>query len=284
GEMALSFAVGIVIGGVAAAVLWVLLRGIQRAGPRQSVAAALMTVTAAVVVADLIRQDSGYVAASAMGIALANQHQLDVSRVLEFQGAVVKLLIGILFVLISASVTPSTVTSLLPDGLALIAIMVLVVRPLVVAWATRGSTLNRRERAFMGWLDPRGIVAAATASSFGPTLASAGVSGARDILPIAFIAIFGTVAVYGLTAGPVAAGSDCSTPARSWFWSSAGTAGRARSPSPCGTRASRSGCGPGGRTSKRPPGPRGWTRATLASASIWPLARPSSTTSPTRCC
>lgn len=205
GEMALSLGTGLIVGAIGAAVLWLLLREIQRAGPRQGVAAALLTVTAAVVVADLIREDSGFVAASVMGVVLANQQQLDVSRVLEFQGAVVKLLIGVLFVLISASVTPSSVSSLLPGGLALIAIMVLAVRPLVVAWAARGSVLRRPERTFMGWLAPRGIVAAATASAFGPTLAKAGVSGANKILPIAFIAIFGTVVIYGLNAAmPVA--------------------------------------------------------------------------------
>ncbi len=56
----------------------------------------------------------------------------------------------------------------------------------------------------MAWLAPRGIVAAATASAFGLQLAQKGVAGAEDILPIAFIAIFGTVALYGLTAAPVA--------------------------------------------------------------------------------
>jgi NhaP-type Na+/H+ or K+/H+ antiporter len=204
GELALSIGVGLAVGALGAAVLWMLLRGIQRGEPRNSVAAALMTVTAAVVVADLLREDSGFVAATTMGMILANQQQLDVSRVLEFQGMVVKLLIGILFVLISASVRPSTVSSLLAPGLALIAVMVLIIRPLVVAAATRGSPLTRSERTFMGWLAPRGIVAAATASAFGPTLAQAGVGGANKILPIAFIAIFGTVAVYGLTAAPLA--------------------------------------------------------------------------------
>jgi hypothetical protein len=47
-------------------------------------------------------------------------------------------------------------------------------------------------------------VAAATASAFGLQLAQAGVDGADDILPIAFIAIFGTVVLYGLTAAPLA--------------------------------------------------------------------------------
>src|SRR5204863_10185108 len=111
---------------------------------------------------------------------------------------------GSLFVLRSASVRPSTLHSLLAPGIGLIAIMVLIIRPLVVAVAPRGSPLSRPEREFVAWLAPRGIVAAATASAFGPTLAQAGVTGANKILPIAFIAIFGTVAVYGLTAAPLA--------------------------------------------------------------------------------
>jgi NhaP-type Na+/H+ or K+/H+ antiporter len=204
GEGLLSIGAGLAVGAIGAGALWVLLGNIQRDDPRQGVAASLMTVTAAVVAADLLRDDSGFVAATTMGIVLANQQRLDVSRVLEFQGTVVKLLIGILFVLISASVTPSTVTALLPKGIALVAVMVLVIRPLVVALATRRSSLGRAEREFMAWMAPRGIVAAATASAFGPALAGVGVSGADKILPIAFIAIFGTVTIYGLTSAPLA--------------------------------------------------------------------------------
>jgi NhaP-type Na+/H+ or K+/H+ antiporter len=51
---------------------------------------------------------------------------------------------------------------------------------------------------------PRGIVAAATASTFGPELAANHVGGASKILPVAFLAIVATVTLYGLTAGPVA--------------------------------------------------------------------------------
>jgi NhaP-type Na+/H+ or K+/H+ antiporter len=204
GGMALSIGTGLVVGAVGAAVLWLLLRGLQRAAPAQGVAAALMVVVGALVVADLIREDSGFLAATVVGIVLANQTQLDVSRVLAFQGTVVELLIAVLFVLISASVEPSQVWDLLPEGLALVAVMVLVLRPLTVAVGTWRSELTRAERAFMVWLAPRGIVAAATASAFGLQLAQAGVEGADDILPIAFIAIFGTVVLYGLTAAPLA--------------------------------------------------------------------------------
>jgi NhaP-type Na+/H+ or K+/H+ antiporter len=204
GSMLTSIGVGLLAGAIGAALLWLLLRGIQRASPAQGIAAALVCVVGALVAADLIKEDSGFVAATAMGMVMANQRRLDVSKVLEFQATIVGLMIGILFVLISASVTPSTVSGLLPDGLVLIAVMVLVIRPLVIFLGTRGSDLGRAEKAFMAWLAPRGIVAAATASAFGPQLAQAGVGGADKVLPIAFIAIFGTVVIYGLTAAPLA--------------------------------------------------------------------------------
>jgi NhaP-type Na+/H+ or K+/H+ antiporter len=204
GGMALSFGAGLLVGAAGAGVLWMLLRGLQRAAPAQGVAAALMVVVGALVVADLIRDDSGFLATTVMGMVLANQTQLDLSRVFAFQGTVVELLIAILFVLISASVSPSQVWELLPEGLALVAVMVLVLRPLGVALGTLGSELGRAERTFIAWLAPRGIVAAATASAFGLQLAQAGEAGAGDILPISFIVIFATVVLYGLTAAPVA--------------------------------------------------------------------------------
>jgi hypothetical protein len=96
------------------------------------------------------------------------------------------------------------VNAVLPGALALVAIMVLVIRPLAVALATWRSGLDLRERAFIAWMAPRGIVAGATASAFGLELEQAHVPGAQHILPIVFVAIFATVVIYGLTAAPVA--------------------------------------------------------------------------------
>jgi hypothetical protein len=78
--------------------------------------------------------------------------------------------------------------------------MVLLVRPAAVALTTLRSPFSWRERAFIAWMAPRGIVAGATASAFGPALARNGVHGADKLLPIVFVAIFGTVFLYGLTA------------------------------------------------------------------------------------
>ena len=94
-----------------------------------------------------------------------------------------QLIIGVLFVSISATVTPASLKHLVLPTIGLVAVLVLVTRPLVAFLATIRTELTRGERAFTGWMAPRGIVAAATASTFGATLAASHVGGASKILP-----------------------------------------------------------------------------------------------------
>src|SRR5262249_28577706 len=67
----------------------------------------------------------------------------------------------------------------------------------------------------IGWMAPRGIVAAATASTFGAQLVTHDVGGAAKILPVTFLVIVLTVSLYGLTAVPVARRLRGTRPARS---------------------------------------------------------------------
>ncbi|MCE3267712.1 MAG: sodium:proton exchanger [Solirubrobacterales bacterium] len=282
-ELPLSLVTGLIVGVIGVGILWLLLRSFQRAAPRQAVSAALMVVAGVLVVADILREDSGFVATTVMGMIMANRRKLDASRILEFHGTVVNLLIGVLFILISASVEPSQVGALLPGGLVLIAVMALVIRPLVVALGTWGSTLDRAERTFMGWLAPRGIVAAATASAFGLQLTQAGVAGADQVLPIAFIAMFGTVLLYGLTAAPSPASSGSREPARGWCSSSEDTRGLVRSPTRSSGQDWACACGRDGPPSRWRRTRRGWPRATPDSRPTRQAAKPSSRRSTTSC-
>jgi NhaP-type Na+/H+ or K+/H+ antiporter len=204
GGFLLSLGVGALIGAAGAVVLLLLLGELHRNAPRQSVLATLMLVVAAVVAADLIRDDAGFVAAVLMGIVLGNQRRIDVSLTLEFEETLVQLLVGVLFVLIAASVSPDDIRAVLPEAIVLLAVMVLVLRPAAVALATWRSAFTSPERAFIGWMAPRGIVAGATASAFGLQLEQEGIAGADSVLPIVFVVVFGTVLLYGLT-GPLAA-------------------------------------------------------------------------------
>jgi hypothetical protein len=163
---------------------------------------------------DIVRDDAGLIAAILMGLAVANLRAFDVPAKRPFFETLVQLIIGVLFVAISATVTPASLHHLILPTLGLVAVLVLVTRPLVAFVATIATELTRGERAFIGWMAPRGIVAAATASTFGATLAASHVGGAAKILPVTFLVIVATVALYGLTAVPVARRLGVTRPAR----------------------------------------------------------------------
>jgi hypothetical protein len=149
-----------------------------------------------------------------MGLAVTNVRGFEMPVRRPFFETLVQLIIGVLFVSISATVTPESLRHVILPTLGLVGILVLVTRPVVAFIATVRTELTRGERTFVGWMAPRGIVAAATASTFGAELAANHVRGASKILPVAFLVIVATVAIYGLTAGLVAQRLGVTRPAR----------------------------------------------------------------------
>jgi hypothetical protein len=153
---------------------------------------------------DIIRDDAGLIAAVIMGLAVANMRGFDLPARRPFFETLVQLIIGVLFIGISATVTPASVRHLILPTLGLVAVLVLVARPLVAQLAALRTDMPGAERWFTGWMAPRGIVAAASASTFSAGLVKNGVGGASKILPVIFLVIVVTVTLYGLTAAPAA--------------------------------------------------------------------------------
>jgi NhaP-type Na+/H+ or K+/H+ antiporter len=197
--------VGVGLAGAVAgtAVLWLLLRGL-RLGEVLGTSAQLAVVVGVAAGCDIFHDDAGLIAAIVMGVAVANIRTFDIPARRPFFETLVQLVIGLLFVSISATITPSSLRHLVLPTLGLVALLVLVVRPVVAALATLRTDLSRGERMFTGWMAPRGIVAAATATTFSATLAAHGIGGAAKILPVTFLVIVATVAIYGLSAAPIA--------------------------------------------------------------------------------
>jgi hypothetical protein len=139
-----------------------------------------------------------------MGLALANRRGFDIPARRPFFETLVQLIIGVLFISISATVTPQSLRHLVLPTAGLVAVLVIAARPIAAFASTLGTDLGNGERAFIGWMAPRGIVAAATASTFAAGLVASGISGAQKILPATFVVIVATVTLYGLTAAPVA--------------------------------------------------------------------------------
>jgi NhaP-type Na+/H+ or K+/H+ antiporter len=212
-EFVFSLGVGLAGAVVGVTVLWLLARmGLNEVLATSAQVAVVVGVTAA---CDAMRDDAGLIGAIAMGLVVANVPGFRQPAGQPFFDVLIQLMLGLLFISISATVTPSSLRHVWLPALGLVAILVLVVRPVVALVSTWRARLSWGERGLIGWMAPRGIVAAATASTFGVDLSRNGIPGSDVILPVTFMVIVGTVTLYGLTATPVARLLRVTRPARS---------------------------------------------------------------------
>lgn len=198
-----SITIGVAGGLIGLALIWL---GMLMAGPSKVLGTQVLlgVVIVTTALTDAVSDDSGLVAAVLMGMVAPLIDRERLAAVKPFFDTVVSFTIGVLFIAISALVTPESLNGLILPALGMVAVLVLVVRPVSAYILTVGTTLTNRERFYIGWMAPRGIVAAATASSFSATLIAANVPGAEKLLPATFVIIAGTVLFYSATAVPMA--------------------------------------------------------------------------------
>jgi len=198
---------------IATTILWLLLAKLHLSDVLAT-SAQIAVVVAVAAGCDVVHTDSGLIAAIITGVAVSNVPGFNIPARRPFVTTLVELILGLLFVSIAATITPSSLRGLVLPTLGLVAVLVLIARPLTAAASTWRTDLSAGERGFVGWMAPRGIVAAATATTFSTDLVRKGVSGALKILPVTFLVIVATVAIYGLTAAPVARRLHVLRPAR----------------------------------------------------------------------
>ena len=165
---------------------------------------ALILVLAACVLSNSLQHESGLIAVTVMGIVVTNQHRVDIRHIFEFKETLTILLVSTLFILLSARVRVEDITALGWRGPAFVLFLVVIVRPVAIWISAHFSDLSWREKTFLTFLAPRGIVAAAVASVFAIKLEQDGVAEAGLIVPATFQVIVGTVTIYGLLARPLA--------------------------------------------------------------------------------
>jgi NhaP-type Na+/H+ or K+/H+ antiporter len=198
-----TLAVGGMIGLVGAVILVVFLERFWIPDYLQS-PVSLMLVVAVAALSSALQAESGLVAVTVMGVALANQTRTPVRHIVEFKENLGILLLGMLFVLLAARLTTSDLSRMGLTGVLFLLVVVLVARPLAVWLSTLGSKFKRPEKLFMAAMAPRGIVAASVSAVFALRLEEAGKADAERIVSVTFLVIVGTVLLYGLSAEPLA--------------------------------------------------------------------------------
>ena len=153
---------------------------------------------------DILEHESGLLSVVIMGMVLGNLNVPELKNILDFKESVSVLLISILFILLAANFNIEDLYLLLDwRVLILFLFIILVLRPVSIFASSYQSTLNYREKIFISWVGPRGIVAAGVASLFGIKLTGK-VDGAEYIAPLVFMVVAGTVLINATTARIVA--------------------------------------------------------------------------------
>lgn len=164
----------------------------------------LSLVFGAFALSNELQHESGLLCVTIMGMWMANSKGVPTEEILEFKETLSLLLLSVLFIVLAARMDFESLLSLGWGAGAVLAVMLLVARPLKVAFSAYGSALTWRERVLLAWIAPRGIVAAAVSALFALKLEVLNVPHADQLLPMTFLVIIGTVILQSATARPVA--------------------------------------------------------------------------------
>ena len=148
--------------------------------------------------------ESGLPASVAAGFIVGKREVIDKERLDNLIGELAQLAITVLFPLLAADVSWGELSPLGWGGVVCVFMLMVIVRPISIWIATIGRDLNLKEKIFLAWLAPRGIVTAAVASLFSIRLEQAGILGAGRLQGLVFLTILMTVGIQGLTAKPLA--------------------------------------------------------------------------------
>ena len=164
----------------------------------------LMGVIAAFTISNVLQKESGLFTVTVMGIIMANQKTISVKHIVEFKENIGILLLSSLFIILAARLKLADLSHLGWSSLLFLAALMFIIRPAGVLLSTIRSGLAWREKLFLIWMAPRGIVAAAVTAIFALELAEeAGYHQAELMVPEMFLIIVGTVTIYGLSAAPL---------------------------------------------------------------------------------
>ncbi|PQO36039.1 sodium:proton exchanger [Bremerella cremea] len=220
-SIAMTVLVGVILGGLTAYMMIFSLKSywVPDFLHNAFILAVLLTVFA---ISNYIQSESGLLTVTVLGLLMANQKQIPVRHIFEFKENLRVLLISCLFIVLAARVPVDNLVQVGWRGLLFVVVLIVIVRPASVFLSTIGSSLNWREKTFLCFMAPRGIVAAAVGSIFSFELSHhsdalgltqiGGIPEGNLVVPVVFLVIVGTVTFYGLTASPAARWLGLSSP------------------------------------------------------------------------
>lgn len=179
--------------------------------------AVLMVVLGVFSISNQMESEAGLLTVTVMGMWLANAKGINIQQILHFKEHLTILLITGLFIFLAARISLDDFAALGSGAVLLFIFMQLVSRPLSIFASTIRSNLTFKDKLFLSWVAPRGIVAASISSLFAIKLTEYGISEAMLLVPMTFMVIIGTVVLQSATARPMAKALGVAEPAPRGF-------------------------------------------------------------------
>jgi len=164
----------------------------------------LVAVIGTFVLSNLIQQETGLLAVTVMGVAVANMRLDSLRDIHPFKENVTVLLISGVFVLLSASLDFAALRLFEWRFAAFLFALLFLVRPATVLIALAFSKIPWNERLLIAWIAPRGVVAVAVSGLFALRLNQLGYGNGDILVTLSFAVVVATIVAHGFSIRHVA--------------------------------------------------------------------------------
>ena len=151
--------------------------------------------------AEMLAPEAGLVAAIVSGAIIGNLNIPEEEEMKKFKGKLTILVISLLFIFLAASLELDYIKDLGIYGLLVVFGLLFVVRPVEIFLLCVGSSLSIREKLFLSFVSPRGIIAASIASIIALELHQHDIEGGNTVQGLVFLTIAISVLLQGGAGG-----------------------------------------------------------------------------------
>jgi NhaP-type Na+/H+ or K+/H+ antiporter len=174
-DFASRLGIGLLVGIVVAGVMYYVIRYVDLSpgnAPQLARLAVLAGALVAFAAANSIASEAGVAAVATAGLLLGNLDVPYEDDIAAFKGDITLLVLSIVFIALAALLRFEDLIRLGLPGLAVVAGIMFVIRPLLVFVSTTGDRFTTGEKFFMSFVGPRGIIPASVATLFAVELQS----------------------------------------------------------------------------------------------------------------
>ena len=164
----------------------------------------LTLVIATYVASELLGNESGILAVAVFGIVTGTSNIPHKQALKEFKSDLVLLMLSLIFILLAALLKFEDIIGIGLNGIIVVLLIIVLVRPLAVFGSTARSNLRTNEKLFISFIGPRGVVPASIATYFAIKLDAFNIYGGQILVGLVFLTVIITVITTGTLARKVA--------------------------------------------------------------------------------